>query len=56
MLVDDYPVRGTGGGLAGDSVDEEVERLGEGGAALHMVIAEEAEDATLGEDGEVIVD
>ena len=56
MLFDDFAVRGTGGGLAGDSIDEEVERLGEGGAALHVVIADEAEDVALGEDGEVIVD
>jgi hypothetical protein len=38
------------GDLAGDRVDEHVERLGKGGTALDVMIADQPKGATLGED------
>src|SRR5882757_4673900 len=44
------------GDLAGDGVDEHVERLRKGGTALDVMVADQPEDSVLGEDGGLVVE
>ena len=44
------------GDLAGGGVDEPIERLRKGGTALDVMVADQPEDAALGEDGGLLVE
>src|SRR5882757_7461701 len=44
------------GDLAGGRVDQHVERLGEGGTSLDVMVADQPEDSVLSKDGDLVVE
>lgn len=56
MVLGGFAVFVARGDLASGGVDEHVERMRKGGTALEVMIADEAEDLVLREDGDLVVE